>query len=117
MRIHKSLGSNHIRTSAYFHEMTKIYKTAYQNSLHTSLIGLLPDRNEIIFNDSVTLPHRPGSESDEEMINGLKTCNDKVFLVKWAPKIYKKFVEIESLCTYRCAWLPRLCKKYGNRMH
>ena len=86
--------------------MTKIYKSAFQNSLDTSLIGLLPYRNEIIFNDSVTLPRRSGSESDEEMIDGLKTCNDTIFLVKQAPKIYKRFVEIETLGTeisYRCA--------------
>ena len=75
--IHKSLGRNHIKTSTYFHEMTKIYKSAYQNSLDTSLIGLQPDQNEIIFNDLVTLPCLSGSESEEEMLDGLKTCSDK----------------------------------------
>ena len=87
-------------------KMTKIYNSAYQSGLDTSIIGFPLDRTEIIFNDSVTLPNQSGSESNEEMVDDLKAGDDKVFLVKRAPKSYKKFVEIESLgteITYRCA--------------
>ena len=98
--------------------MTKIYNSAYQISLDTSIIGFPLDRNEIIFNDSVTLPNQSGSEPNEKMVDDLKACDDKVFLVKRAPKAYKKFVEIESLGTeinYRCAKC-RGCRDFVKSM-
>ena len=89
-QIHKNLGNNHIRTSAYFKEMTKIYNSAYQISLDTSIIGFPLDRNEILFKDSVTLPNQSGSESNEKMVDDLKAGDDKVFFGKTGPKSLQK---------------------------
>ena len=102
--IHMSLGNNHIRTSAYFQEMTKFYKLGYQLSLDACLLGFLSDRSDITFiNNSVT-PINLDGESEEKLIDDPKTRNE-AFLAKWAPRNYKRFVEIESLGTeisYRC---------------
>ena len=85
--IHTSLGNNHIRTSAYFQEITKFYKLGYQHCLDTCLLGFPSDLSDIMFvNNSVT-PINLDGESEEKLIDDQKTRNE-AFLVKRAPKNY-----------------------------
>ena len=71
--IHMSLGNNHIRTSAYFQEMTKFYKLGYQHSLDTCLLGFLSDRSDIMFISNSVTPINLDGESEEKLINDPKT--------------------------------------------